>query len=468
MLCAAGNACMAPPGRAPGRSPTTGALNASPRISVGPTVQVSATNPRATHYEVVVAAHPRDPSRLVAGSIIYPETAASYGTVVYSTADGGASWQPSLEGQALDNTGDPAVTYGPDGAALYVASHIPLVGERHLLLFRLQDGGTRWDGAFPLTYLDREYVTVDATNGPRRGHVYVNGNNRIPRAISDFVLFRSTDGGHSFVGPGTRTAFGSVTATVMGNAVVASDGTVIGAYVAASARGERPQEASLYVGWSIDGALSVGGTAIIDRYRAGGDRKGTIAGNANAEPALAIDATLRRFKDRLYVVWPDSRSGHSTVMFSSSSDSGKTWAPSRAIVDRPTSDTTDQSMPEIAVNRDGVVGISWYDRRDRADNLGWDVRFSASLDGGATFLPSVKVSAQGSSFPPGASRVRRQVPARPTPREQVEAGRDSFRYMGGDTAGLAVDAAGIFHPVWVDNHTGVPQIWTATVTVQAP
>jgi hypothetical protein len=40
--------------------------------------------------------------------------------------------------------------------------------------------------------------------------------------------------------------------------------------------------------------------------------------------------------------------------------------------------------------------------------------------------------------------------------------------MGGDTAGLAADAAGAFRAVWVDNRTGVPQVWTASVTVRAP
>ena len=40
-------------------------------------------------------------------------------------------------------------------------------------------------------------------------------------------------------------------------------------------------------------------------------------------------------------------------------------------------------------------------------------------------------------------------------------------FMGGDTAGLAADALGIFHAAWVDNRTGVPQLWTATVSVRS-
>ena len=40
------------------------------------------------------------------------------------------------------------------------------------------------------------------------------------------------------------------------------------------------------------------------------------------------------------------------------------------------------------------------------------------------------------------------------------------RLNGGDTAGLGADASGVFHPVWIDNHTGVPQVWTASVAVR--
>jgi len=42
----------------------------------------------------------------------------------------------------------------------------------------------------------------------------------------------------------------------------------------------------------------------------------------------------------------------------------------------------------------------------------------------------------------------------------------SFNEIGGHTADLAVDAEGRFHPVWVDNRTGVSQMWTAPVTVE--
>jgi hypothetical protein len=45
----------------------------------------------------------------------------------------------------------------------------------------------------------------------------------------------------------------------------------------------------------------------------------------------------------------------------------------------------DDFMPAIAVNPSGAVGVMWYDRRDKPDDLGYFVRFSASVDGGETF-----------------------------------------------------------------------------------
>jgi hypothetical protein len=58
-------------------------------ISVGPNVQVSRAHADASHYEVLAAADPRDPGRLIAGSFIYPEGGGTSGTVVYASRDGG-------------------------------------------------------------------------------------------------------------------------------------------------------------------------------------------------------------------------------------------------------------------------------------------------------------------------------------------------------------------------------------------
>jgi hypothetical protein len=118
------------------------------------------------------------------------------------------------------------------------------------------------------------------------------------------------------------------------------------------------------------------------------------------------------------------------------------------------------------VNKDGVVGIIWLDRRDTKDQLGYDLRFSASLDGGETWLPSVKVSEA-----PMRARMLWSIGPyhfiyRSNP-DTISArlGGPWWDYSGGDATFMTADAAGNFHPIWADARTGVRHEWTASITV---
>jgi len=117
----------------------------------------------------------------------------------------------------------------------------------------------------------------------------------------------------------------------------------------------------------------------------------------------------------------------------------------------------------VAVDGSGVVGVTWFDRRDHPDNLGWTVRFRASLDGGETFGPSVPVS---DPVDPWASdpMLLKEVGGILRP-GVLELGIHYFDFNAGHTVGFAAGAPGSFHPLWVDTRTGSPQLWTAPVTV---
>jgi hypothetical protein len=159
------------------------------------------------------------------------------------------------------------------------------------------------------------------------------------------------------------------------------------------------------------------------------------------------------------------------IWLAHSSDSGKTWSKPRRVNDDQTrwlspgvANGPDDVMPTLAVNKDGVVGIMWYHRRDHADNVSWTARFSASLDGGESWLPSVKVSEM--PYVPTRSEPMplHGIKSRWNPDEQI-LGVAATIYSGAHTAGLAADASGAFHPLWAGNSTGIPQMWTATVTI---
>lgn len=52
----------------------------------------------------------------------------------------------------------------------------------------------------------------------------------------------------------------------------------------------------------------------------------------------------------------------------------------------------DQLLPSVVVNADGVVLVTWYERRDAGGSLCWRLRAAASLDGGETHSASEPVT----------------------------------------------------------------------------
>ena len=166
--------------------------------------------------------------------------------------------------------------------------------------------------------------------------------------------------------------------------------------------------------------------------------------------SLAVDNSGGQFRDRIYHLCSGQQ--FDGIQFRYSEDRGEVWSDSTR-VDRPGDVTPYARTPAIAVNNRGVVGVAWYDgRNDRSTIKGnfrcHEIYFAASLDGGKTFLPEVKISTQ------------RSCPAAPknvTTALRFPAGGE---YMGLDTA-----PDGSFQLLWSDARNGVYQLYTATASV---
>jgi hypothetical protein len=272
-----------------------------------------------------------------------------------------------------------------------------------------------------------------------------------------FVFYPSPDGGRSFDRVVVRAASEfNKPWFFLANGVVSNDGTFTALFVeldnTKNNMSYRTDPASAPNG--VNGALKV------VRSRDGGQTLEPASKIADvyydrrvpqlSMPSLEVDRSAGRFGGRMYVAWPEARTERRTQVFLSySGDTGRTWSAPRVISDDAAALSPGVSpnnfMPMVAVNKNGVVGVCWYDRGDNADNLGYWVRFSASLDGGVTWLPSVRVY---------------------THANVVNAAEHDNHFNSGDTAGLTADADGFFHPLWIDNRTGIHQMWTATVTVR--
>jgi len=470
-----------------------GAPRPSSRIRVASAVHVSAARSKDPHNEVLLAADPKDPKRLLGCTTVYTPSKGGFSVVAYSSFDGGATWSQTLETDLGKLTGDPACGFGSNGRAYTVAlggdENVGGEDDSYTYVYRSEDGGRTWGKPVKLGHTDREYVTVDTTGGKYDGRVYLNATG-IVRSLDDetqygdhlvtsIALLHSDDAGASFTPPLKMASIAGGWVLGMGNGVVLSDGTFVALFgeqldrKSLSSRHPEKANANLKVVMSHDGDRFGKAVVVSDWYMG----YGAISDIGSVVPVLAVDSTKGPFHDRLYAVWPDLRSGRSQIFLSTSSDKGKSWSPPVTVNDDlawpAPAIGPDDILPVVAVNSAGVVGVSWYDRRDHPDNFGWTVRFAASYDGGETFLPSVAVSAAGSN-PLKSPKFSLEVMVSGGAKKSewvkgstIRAGMSpgTFFYNGGDTAGMAADAAGGFHPFWIDNSTGTAQLWTTTISV---
>lgn len=460
------------PSRSRGDRPTTVA------VEVGPTVQVSREGAERAHEEVFLAAHPTDPRRLIGCSMVdmnrYGERLLH--VIAYTTEDGGASWKTAVEsGEFL---GDPMCGYGPDGRAYFLGIGTDDENWKNVVwwmeLFRSEDGGRTWGKGVRAPAGDRPYLAFDATGGSTRGLGYIvysvrataldkEGPIATPRdgAVPILEVLRSEDGWKTWSKAAVGVTLGPSFPTATGAAVL-SDGSLatlwVKRFLEKNDAGETSgQAARQELNMTLAGPRAdlFGRTVKVADVTAGNPYSATFF-------SLAIDSSQGPYRDRLYAAWADTTTPRTQILLSSSSDRGRTWSkpqmvnavnPSRA----PAS--LDDYMPTVAVNRDGVVGVTWM-RRTRKEDEG-DVHFTASTDGGANWLPSVLVSASRGRVKGGVARAR----LRPEDDGERPTSRPKKYFKGGDTSGLAADANGVFHALWADQRSGIGQVYTATITV---
>jgi hypothetical protein len=457
-------------------------------ISVGTDVQVSASRPETMHGEGMIAANPRAAAQLIACSVLISEDVGQT-VAVYRSRDAGQHWQRTFQLPPAESAADPACTFGPDGIA-YLA-FLPFaagsMAATRLPVWRSSDGGGTWQAVGTTGGMDRASIAVDAGSPRYGGRIYVHGT-VYPHGTGGMTrtavaLYTSTDGGRSFGRPATWTSFDRGYILGCGGAIVLSDGRWVGIFpelkrvwddplsaatsLQFSSPPPEPENAWLQSIASEDGGDSLEEPVAVSGWHLPND----YVRMTSIVPAIAADATDGPFKDRIYVAWPDSRRGGTDILLSYSADRGRTWSAPIAINDESPHQLPPPNHlePAIAVNGAGVVAVSWLDRRDAADGLGWRPRVRVSLDGGETFLPSVRLSGGAAQFDgrehwPAQSGTRGGgTPVLHGGLLHVDINAPRFLYIPGDYAGLTADANGTFHPYWIDNRTGWHQIWTAPV-----
>jgi len=387
---------------------------------------LSGGGPALPLAESQLSTSPNNPNQLLAVVIQFDSNGNPGTCISWASFDGGQHWL--RRALPLQGCFDPWGVILQDGSALVVmGGHVP-GRDDNLFLFRSSDGGRTWPDS-PLglgAHHDHPMVIAQGNQ------VYVASGGGVHNSFnqhrSSVSVAHSRDGGRTF-GPPTDVIASNLGYQAEGP-VVLSDGTfVVGFHDYRWQHGDkwlvRPR--SWLIRSSDEGRTFSEPLLISESCESRG-----------GWPSMAVDG-----KDRLF--WLCIADKFNGVLVQRSDDRGESWSEPLRLNH---SQAARSFTPSITVNKDGVIGVSWYEIHDKSC---FDVYFTASLDGGKTFLPEVRVSS-ATSCPD-------------TPQDKGVFDNGTFG-AGGDYSGLAATPEGLFHVVWSDARSGIYQLRTASVTVR--
>jgi len=181
----------------------------------------------------------------------------------------------------------------------------------------------------------------------------------------------------------------------------------------------------------------------------------------DAEAGLAWDRSGGPFQGRVYLMYtdrPNTSSYDTDIYVRYSDDSGTNWSARVRVNDDPVGNGKSQFLPRIALDQtSGYIAVPFYDCRNSVSNNTAEFWAAVSTNGGASFLPNVKVSAGVSSA--------------------LATGALGNKFDYGDYSGLTF-FGGVFYPCWSDNSNSTGDnpngalnyfdMYTARVTVNTP
>ncbi|MDE2805024.1 MAG: sialidase family protein [Gemmatimonadota bacterium] len=449
---------------------------ARPRIVVSPDYLVSRDGDRP-HVEIMAAANPRNARNLLAGAITFTRRDGGSATKAYVSRDGGIVWDDVIFPEQRERGGaDPQVAFTAAGTALFLTLNTAPdeTGRTRAFLhsYRSEDEGVTWSDVYNLgASYDHPMLVADQTTGPFAGRLYVS----VLYGGLEYSLgvFRSEDDGRSWIGPVKFIDGAGERGLNVDPMLVFADGAIMVPFIDFPFT---PEQTARWDGTRIWTVVSTDGGVTFSEPRAGplkmtgdelrGAREGLERFRGGSWVMYAVDRS-ERFRDRVYAVWPDYSEGLPRVVVVSTDDRGSSWSEPRPVAPTGTRGAQ-QFQAAVAVNRDGVLGVTWYDTREAPSEFAFHQYFAASFDGGESFTAPQRVSS-ALSRPMGSGNL---LPAPATfsgPEGELRVALLSAasRWVsGGDYMGLTASVDGHFHPVWADARSGTYQVYTAEVRIE--
>src|SRR5947208_1282518 len=250
------------------------------------------------------------------------------------------------------------------------------------------NGGQSWMQGGPGHGGDKEWFTIDKTNGPGHGFQYQFWTGFFACDSGEFT--RSTDGGLTWMSPinvpnDTRT--GALDVDTNGNLFIGGQ-DFSGQF--RCLRSSNAQIGNQTPTFDQNTLVNLGGFLI----------QGGINGiGLCGQTFIAVDRSGTGTNNDIYMLASVLPNGHNTteVMFARSTDGGLTFSAPIRINDDANHQNKWHYFGTLSVAPTGRIDAVWYDTRNAANNIDSQLFYSYSTDGGVTWAANIPVS---SSFDP--------------------------------------------------------------------
>ena len=331
--------------------------------------------------EPSIAVDPLEPNKMAIGWRQFDTVSSNFRQAGYAfTTDGGRTWFffGSLTPGIFRS--DPVLASDRNGVFYYSS----LTNNFLVDIFRSTNGGASWSLPVPAFGGDKQWFTIDRTDGMGSGHIY-QAWSTTGSCCGNNIFTRSTNGGQSFQTPVTIP-----NTPVWGTLDVAPDGTLYVAgsdfgdtfYVARSTNAQNPIQTPTFQTVTVDLGGSLG-------FSTGPNPVGLLG-----QVWIAVDPSSGPRNGWIYVLASIDPAGTDPldVHFTRSTNGGVTWSPWVRVNDDVPGSNFWQWFGTMSVAPNGRIDAVWNDTRDTGTVNVSALYYSYSTDGGFTWSANERVS----------------------------------------------------------------------------
>lgn len=396
------------------------------QLKVSENKRISSQNSDLHHVEADLVIHPLNPKHWLVAAMVFDDPVSwKYHCATWVSQNSGVSWKRT---DFPKTSADPQVAIDENNNAYF--SCLGQSGDINEYYYVSRDGGITW----PTEYLisgghDHPFLVSEGSTtywvSTTRGNTQLN-------------FRKAEDGGELINQQLLKISVSEYKNNDNFKHNILSDGSLVVPFSNFYSTNRGAVTDAVYLLKSSNGGKTISVPILISRE----------VGSSKGIGSLLVGKD--KYEDELYLLYALGQgfSEFNGIGMSISRDKGETWKD--RVVQEPVPSDNRFYAPTGTVNKDGVIGVYWYDRRNDPKREKNDVYFTASLDGGNSFLPAVRVTDINSkpNLRSSEARISRAFPG------------------GGHYSGISVLPDGSFQLVWSDSRSGKHQLYTSNIKIE--